>query len=709
MSITETRNYEQLNSKLPINMFVRKYLQDGKKKGNEWISLNPTRSDSKQGSFSVNLTTGVWKEFAGDGAGGNDMISLYAYINRCSQSQAYDELSQIYAHSTVIPKSTKPKEDEGTVIYPAPLDAGSPPEDNRAMEFCYRNENNQVLLYVFRYNNADGTKRSTPPCTYRQFQDGSKRWHKKGIDDHPKPFYHIPELLERPQARVILVEGEKATLAAERLMPDWVATCWHGGSNNSDKADYSYLKDRDVILWPDNDDAGIKAMNTALSKLKPIAKSVRCIDVRYIASKEKGWDLADGEVEGITYDDIMELIDMSEETPEFIDRDSFPLKTAKGNPINAYENMEHLFKFYKIDATFNIIRKEVVLNIPHKSFTAANKAKLEIAELNALCIKNGVPRTDIIPWVTMIADKHSFNPVEQFILSKPWDGISRINEFMNTIQCSDNKVRDIYMYRWMLGAIAVGLCKKGLAHPGVLTFISKQAKGKSSWVQKLVPKELNLILSEFILNPDDKDSVIRATKYWIVELAEADATVNKSEANSQKAFLTRETDQYRCPYDRTDTEAPRHTCFAGTVNDAQFLKDTTGNRRWWVLDVIAINYKHTLDMQQVWAEFKTLLDKGEQFHLTDDELDTLMEQNEAYRPATAIEEAIRLRYDWDSNFRNRRFTAIQVLEDCGFDTKQNKNNLSKEANRVLRELCDEKPKKVDGLFCYYLPSQRPYV
>lgn len=532
-------------------------------------------------------------------------------------------------------------------------------------------------------------------------------------DIKTKPIYNLHWLKKHPEKTVLIVEGEKTADAATKLFPEYVCISWMGGCKAVGKVILDPLSARKCILIPDNDENGYKAMEFLYIALRRNGQDIAFIDTKSLGVFN-GWDVENlyDEHAEIESEDVFELVRNTKFnnreillTLPIIESSSFPLLTQQGKPMNAYENLDFLFNFYSIDASFDLIKKKIIINIPHKKFTNTNKEKLDLAEITSLCIKNNMPRPDIIAWLTMIADKNSFNPVEQFITSKPWDGMSRIKEFMETIDCVDNKLRDIYIYRWMIGAVAIALAQKPMAHPGVLTFIGKQSKGKSAWVSKLVPEELNLILGEFILNPDDKDSVIRATKYWIVELAEADATVNKSESNAQKAFLTRKTDLYRAPYDKADTEAPRHTCFIGTVNEAQFLKDTSGNRRWWVLEVNHINYEHTLDMQQVWAEFKVLLEKGEQYHLSKSEYELLMNQNEEYVPSSSIEEAIRINFKWDQNYQYVRLTALQVLEKCGFEIKNtNKNHLSKEANRVLRILCKEKARRIDGLFYYLLPE-----
>ena len=660
MSIPNKRDFEQLKTKIPVISFLMRYLPDGKRKGKEYVALNPMRADGNLGSFSVNVDTGIWSDFAIDQSG--DLIDLYAYLHRCDTAKAYDDLSQIYFNAIPISKPKEPEEDPGIVIYPAPDDAGIPEADNRAMEFCYKNEFGQTLLYVFRYNHPNGSKRLTPPCTYRQFKDGSKRWHKKGIDDHPKPLYHIPELLKRSQARVILVEGEKAAEAAQRLMPDWVATCWHGGSNAANLVDYSYLKDRDVILWPDNDEPGFKAMKVALSKLKPIAKSVRCIDIRYLETKSPTWDLADGEAEGITYDDIMELINMSEEKLEL---SAFPMLSETGKPLNMPENVLHLANHYKITIRFNEITKKIDAFFPNTSFSTTNKEQLVLIEFKRLCVMHNVPRVDLPSWLLFLADKQRFNPVKEWIQSKPWDGISRFIEFANTLQTSNDILRDILLKRWMIGAITVAYNEKGKALHGVLTLLGKGSIGKSSWIKKLIPQDLDLMVRDFSLNPSDKDSVMQATSNWLTELSEVDAMVRKSDVASVKSFLTRDVDVYRAPYAAAETRAPRRTAFLASVNDDKFLRDTTGNRRWWVIEAKSIDYRHEIDMQQVWSEIEHYYNQGELGYLSKEEEEVLNLSNEEYLSCEPIEDKLEINFDWNSK-KIHSMTCTAILEFMGY-------------------------------------------
>jgi hypothetical protein len=73
---------------------VRRWLRDGRREGAEWVAINPTRADSRKGSFKVNLSTGRWSDFA-TGDGGGDLISLAAYLHRLDQAAAARRVAEM--------------------------------------------------------------------------------------------------------------------------------------------------------------------------------------------------------------------------------------------------------------------------------------------------------------------------------------------------------------------------------------------------------------------------------------------------------------------------------------------------------------------------------------------------------------------------------------------------------------------------------------
>lgn len=81
-----------LRNAIPI---LQRLLPDGKRRGNEWIARNPKRHDRHAGSFSINIDTGIWKDFADDNAKGGDLIALYAYLYDISQVDAAKDIASM--------------------------------------------------------------------------------------------------------------------------------------------------------------------------------------------------------------------------------------------------------------------------------------------------------------------------------------------------------------------------------------------------------------------------------------------------------------------------------------------------------------------------------------------------------------------------------------------------------------------------------------
>lgn len=136
-----------------------------------------------------------------------------------------------------------------------------------------------------------------------------KLWKLKGLLlDGYKPFYRIEELLKNPSKSVLIVEGEKTADAASVLFPDLVVISWLGGSQVIDRVNWSLLQGREVIIWPDADEPGMKAANSIKNELLKLTGRidydlVKLVDIEKLKLPAK-WDLADETPSHLTLDDI---------------------------------------------------------------------------------------------------------------------------------------------------------------------------------------------------------------------------------------------------------------------------------------------------------------------------------------------------------------------------------------------------------------------
>lgn len=284
-----------------IDSVLSRWAPGGKMKGREYLPLNPRRSDSKAGSFSINLDTGAWSDFATDDKGG-DLVALVAYLEGIKQGEAAKLLA---AHLGINQEESDPrkratsprkeaaqaiapaasKKPEWHAVQPVPKDAPQPPKTHPtngkpSMRWEYRGADGGLLCLVYRFEpKAEGERKQFCPLTYCEDATGKRAWRWQGLPE-PRPLYHLDQLTARPDALAIVCEGEKAADAAALLFPDAVTTTMLNGAQAPGKTDWTPMAGRTVWLWPDNDAPGIECMARVADLVgKSGAAQVRLIDV----------------------------------------------------------------------------------------------------------------------------------------------------------------------------------------------------------------------------------------------------------------------------------------------------------------------------------------------------------------------------------------------------------------------------------------------
>lgn len=267
------------------------YTPGGKVINNEYTAgqLNGGGGDS----FKFNMQTGKWAEFNGQTHKGNDIVSYYAAVKGIANSEAKKELMEKYLNEPV--KHTYPvKLDATPKIIKAPPNVGDPGEVPKAgvlpsNKWVYRDTDGGALFYVYRYDLPDGKKEFKP----MSFTDAGK-WIPK-MPPGLRPLYNLDKLVANPTKPVMIVEGEKTAESAQIICGHhYTVTTWPSGASAVNKADVSPLKDRNVILWPDADEPGLKAMDFLIAKLNGVAKEVKII----YPDCNSGWDAADALQDG---------------------------------------------------------------------------------------------------------------------------------------------------------------------------------------------------------------------------------------------------------------------------------------------------------------------------------------------------------------------------------------------------------------------------
>jgi putative DNA primase/helicase len=150
-------------------------------------------------------------------------------------------------------------------------------------------------------------------------------------------------------------------------------------------------------------------------------------------------------------------------------------------------------------------------------------------------------------------------------------------------------------------------------------FQGEQAAGKSRWLKRLAelwPEGWG----EGHVSPDDKDHELRHLDNFIWHVAEFDSTTSRREVGALKDYFTKDTVNVRRPYSRLPIIGRSICSFCASVNSHEFLHDVTGNRRYLVIPITALNADHTVSIPQVMAEAKAAMEAGEQQWFSKDEI-----------------------------------------------------------------------------------------
>ena len=379
-------------------------------------------------------------------------------------------------------------------------------------------------------------------------------------------------------------------------------------------------------------------------------------------------------------------------------------KSSTGRFLNTKENINGVLTVQGIRVVYNVIKKIMEIDIPNMTFIDDLKEDASLIEIENRCINMGIPHSKVADYLKVLAKE--YNPVKEWMESRPWDGRSRLQEFLDTIGSPDNEaLKEMLMKKWLISCCAAACEPRGVELEGILVFQGAQGLGKTLWFKRLANYESGWLYEGATLNPSDKDSVKRAVSHWIVELGEIESTFKKSDIDQLKAFITARSDELRLPYDRGFSRYQRRTAFYASVNAREFLTDTSGNRRFWVIPVRSINFNHGIDMQQLWAEVKeTMYVPGQKnWFLSPDEREMLNDSNEIYRTQSSVEDLI-LEHIRFSSKQTKPVQMTKLLRDLGIANPRMPD--FKEAARILHERGIE-PRRSNGKKVYDLDYDSP--
>jgi putative DNA primase/helicase len=296
--------------------------------------------------------------------------------------------------------------------------------------------------------------------------------------------------------------------------------------------------------------------------------------------------------------------------------------------------------------------------------------------------------------LVIVARRTTYHPVREYLNGLAWDGIQRLPTWLATYAGSTQP--EAYLARvgsWFLVSAVARIYEPGCKADHCIILEGKQGRGKSTLVQRLVPQPE--WFAEHNANLMDKDAYAILNGRWILELAELDSLA-RAEVGRIKRYMTTAVDAYRPVWARRVARFPRHGVFIGTVNDSDYLRDPTGNRRFWPVAVERIdNDGLARDRDQLWAEaVHHYRNQARWWPHPDDESLLEEQQEERYRPDVWEEPIARwlaARMEEEGKkpavLRDVSVTVTQVLEHAiGKNRKDQEDRDSIRVGRIMTRL-----------------------
>ena len=252
-------------------------------------------------------------------------------------------------------------------------------------------------------------------------------------------------------------------------------------------------------------------------------------------------------------------------------------------------------------------------------------------------------RQRILDCIQEAALANSYHPLNDFLNDLEWDGENHLEQFLSCVHFrGDMEWGKNVFKKWMLGSVAKVFEQAQLY---MLVLDGRQGCGKSFLSRWLCPMEEYFL--EGPINPGDKDTDMQAISKWIWEVSELQSTTRRADREALKAHITRQAVTIRAPYGKYAMTKNVTASYLGTINqDAGFLEDDSGNRRFVIVAVDSIDWNYTeIDVKQLWAQIVAAYRSGHRWELTPEEESQRDTTNKFYDAPHPVIELFLQHYD----------------------------------------------------------------
>jgi len=389
---------------------------------------------------------------------------------------------------------------------------------------------------------------------------------------------------------------------------------------------------------------------------------------------------------------------------------------GKGNPVkNSLKNtmliVEHNDVFKGVFRYNDFLCDYMVVKCPpwedFKTFKPHRLNDNDLTEASACVERFGLSpdRIRIHNAIKVVAKRNSFHPVQDYFDTLVWDGTPRLSKWLSYYLGAEKENADYLSFigtNWMVAAVK-RVYKAGCKFDHVLVLEGAQGAGKSTILKELATfgdedKQESYFSDSIKINDlHNKDTIQRIQGSIIVEIAEL-AGFSKKDDEDIKSWITMQDDECRLPYERTSTKFPRQFVLAATTNSYDYLKDPTGNRRYWPLEVLSIDLESVKrDRIQLWAEAISLYKQGHDLWPKEEQIQLCEAEQAKRRSVDVWENSVLSAISNLSMFKQADgFETDEILREIGLTVKEMDYRAKVRVNNILKVLgYSQKSKRIN--------------
>lgn len=343
--------------------------------------------------------------------------------------------------------------------------------------------------------------------------------------------------------------------------------------------------------------------------------------------------------------------------------------------LDIMENLKCLLNHYSITLKFNVIKRRIDVFVRNQEIRTENENfETYMTIIRDNCIKKGfkINKEDLLTMCYKIALENKYNPIENYLkechkiyLDSPTD--KEFKKLCKTVKTIEDD-KDWYLYHSLLQMVYIGcrqeIEERPLKNQFLPVFQGNQGGQKTTWFMDLLPKQFKY---EYFYSLDsfdstNKDHIIQTSTNWLVEIAEIASTFKKSSQEALKNYITNTKDTVRTPYAREAINIKRRVCFCGTVNDFEYLRDTTGNRRYLTIGDVKLSSLKDINIDLVWGYFYDLYLKKKKYWHDEKDIKRVEINNSKYvskkLELLELEEKLILKPDEEGSW----YTASEIFD-----------------------------------------------